>query len=141
MFDLSNAIVSAKKDYIDGLRSARKAVKAKMHRIATNVRAQHLLATEGITLCVSEWAPEMETLTLKKAKDLVRVKRALNCEMKVTGRKTPIGKSRTRVYVYVGVAGFPGLTVRYPTRLPKGSKCQIVTQRYRSSDRRVVCSV
>lgn len=103
-----------------------------------NARAQLLLATEGIDLELLPHWPEEATLTLSHPKDLNRVRRALNCEMKV-GDKRPVEKSPSRVWVYVNIAGYPGLKVKYKAKLPKGSKCRIVKRKQTFYSRSLVC--
>lgn len=139
---LSDLLNKTKKEMVGSLRGIRERTKAKLPKIESNLRAQHLLATEGLDLCVSEWCPDATTLELPKAKDLLKVRRALNCEMKVTGDKSPVGKSRKKIWVGVRAAGFPGLTIRYQAPLPKGSKCKIVSSKQRGwTSRSVVCEV
>ena len=136
---IDQAIVMAKREYVEELRQARRRLRGRIGAIQSNGLACRLLAPEGFDLSLSRWCPHVLQLDLENRQALARVRKALGCSVKSTGQKEPVAGSRSFVWVHVEAAGFPGLTIRYKQKLPKGAKCKVVNQRRTFHYRAVVC--
>lgn len=71
---------------------------------------------------------------LKKIYDAIGV-------ITVTGRKVPVDGKRNVVLVYLESKQFPGVEIAYQKRLPKDSRCKIVSTRRTGYRREVVCPI
>jgi hypothetical protein len=136
---LTEALQYLKTEYVQTLRNQRQNYRERLKQAEQNYLAAQLLAVAGYEVVPAYWCPHYMELELESGKELAKVREALGCRLKATGQKSPVKKSRNRVWVSVEAEGFPGLTIRYKTKLSPHAKCKVVTRKSTSSYRTLVC--
>ena len=100
--------------------------------------AHGLLVGEGVILPVNRYDVSSAEYTVD-VKQLPAIRRALGRLELWT--KRPVEKRRNKIWVVLRPAdkAFQHLRFKYKSKLPAGTKCKIVTRRYNSRDRVIVC--
>lgn len=122
-----------------------------VQRMEQNRQAAALLDAAGFDLDLPEWSngsrfhvdlgffPQTKAGRKALAKAWRTVRLALGCRLDKNGELSVDDAKKQTVVQYLVPTDFPGVRVKYTTKLRRGGKCRFVVRTERSKDVRLVC--